>query len=304
MDAISPPEPFDGQAELTATAQPKRLSGTALIWQRLKKRPLTLAAMAVFFFFLLMAGIGSWVAPYNYRAQEISQRLQPPSATHYCGTDQFGRDVFSRILAGSRSIFVVGGSGTLLAALVGMAIGLFSGYYGGMIDELVMRVLDILLSFPPLLLALVLLASVGPSNITLITVVAILYMPMMARLVRSMVIDIKTKEYIEAAKTRGESLSYILFREILPNALGPVFVEMSMRFSYSIFLVASLGFLGLGQQPPSPGWGLQINEARSYLFSAPWMLLFPAAAISVLVVSTSLMSDGLRQILQPIGAKR
>jgi peptide/nickel transport system permease protein len=153
-------------------------------------------------------------------------------------------------------------------------------------------------------LALVLLAATGPSLVNLVAVVTILYTPMLARVVRSMALDLKTKEFVEAAKTRGESQSYIIFREILPNSLAPLFVETSMRFSYAIFLVASLGFLGLGQQPPSPDWGLQINEARPYFSTAPWMLLFPAAAISLLVVATNLMSDGLRQVLQPTADRR
>lgn len=270
-----------------------------LLLRRLSKSPLTIVGMTIFGFFLLTAVIGPWIAPYEYQDQNIMDRLEAPSAKYFFGTDQFGRDIFSRILVGSRGIFLLGGTGTLLAALIGTTIGLFSGYYGGLMDELIMRTLDILLSFPPLLLALVLLATLGPSLVNLVAVVTILYVPMLARVVRSMVLDLKTKEFVEAARTRGESQFYILFREILPNALAPVFVEMSMRFSYAIFLVASLGFLGLGQQPPSPDWGLQINEARPYFTTAPWMLLFPAAAISLLVVATNLMSDGIRQILQP-----
>ena len=161
-----------------------------------------------------------------------------------------------------------------------------------------MRILDVLLSFPPLLFALLLLATVGPSQLNLLLVVSVLYVPMLARLARGMVLDLKTREFIEAARIRGERGAVILFREILPNALAPLLVEMSVRFSYAIFLVASLGFLGLGVQPPSPDWGLQINEARSYFSTAPWILLFPAAAISLLVVATNLMTDGLRQALR------
>ncbi|MFZ7125893.1 MAG: ABC transporter permease [Desulfobacterales bacterium] len=281
-----------------------RTKGFGLLWRRLRRNAFALVGIAVFTFFVLMAAVGPWVAPYGHQDQNISERLRPPGPGHLFGTDQYGRDIFSRILVGSRGIFLLGGTGTLLAALIGTTIGLFSGYYGGLIDEIIMRLLDILLSFPPLLLALVLLATVGSSLVNLVAVVTILYVPMLARVVRSMVLDLKTKEFVEAAKTRGEGQFYILFREILPNALAPLFVEMSMRFSYAIFLVASLGFLGLGVQPPSPDWGLQINEARAYFSTAPWMLLFPAAAISLLVVATNLMSDGLRQILHPSTGKR
>ena len=267
-------------------------------WRRLRRNPVGLAGTIVFVLFLLMAIFGSLVAPYDFQGQDIAARLQRPGPLHWFGTDQYGRDIFSRILAGSRSIFLLSGSGTLLAALIGVSIGLFSGYFGRLWDEALMRVLDVLLSFPPLLFALLLLATVGPSQLNLLLVVSILYVPMLARLARGMVLDLKTREFIEAARIRGERDAVILFREILPNALAPLLVEMSVRFSYAIFLVASLGFLGLGVQPPSPDWGLQINEARSYFSTAPWILLFPAAAISLLVVATNLMTDGLRQALR------
>ena len=276
-----------------------RVSLARLYFTRLKKNPLALVGTAIFAFFLLMAFIGPLVAPHEFQAQDIISRLKPPSGDHLFGTDQYGRDIFSRILVGSRGIFLLGGTGTLLAGLVGITIGLISGYVGGLLDEILMRALDIFLAFPPLLLALVILASVGPGLGNLIVVVAILYTPVMARVTRSMVLDLKTKEFVEAAITRGESKFFILFKEILPNAYAPLLVELSMRFAYAIFLVASLGFLGLGVQPPSPDWGLQINEARPYFSRAPWMLLFPAGAISTLVIATNLMTDGLRNILQP-----
>ncbi len=266
---------------------------------RLRRNPAALGGTLVFLFFLLMAVCGPLVAPYGFEAQNIAERLSPPSIVHLLGTDQYGRDILSRILVGSRDIFLLSGTGTLLATLIGVSLGLFSGFYGRLWDEALMRVLDVLLSFPPLLFALLLLATVGPSPLNLLLVISVLYVPMLARLARSMVLELRTKEFVEAARVRGERDLVILFREILPNALGPILVEVSVRFSYSIFLVASLGFLGLGVQPPSPDWGLQINEARSFFATAPWILLFPAAAISLLVVATNLMTDGLRQVFQP-----
>ena len=280
-----------------------RFSVFLVFWKRLSRNPFALSGTFLFVFFLLMAVLGPVIAPYRFDEQNIPGRLKPPSSGHLFGTDQYGRDVFSRVLAGTREIFLLGGSGTLIAAMIGTTLGLLSAYYGGLLDEVTMRILDILLAFPSLLLALVLLSTVGPSTFNLILVVVILYIPMFARVIRSMVLDLKTKEFVEAAKIRGERGAYILFREILPNSLGPLLVEASMRFSYSIFLVASLGFLGLGVQPPSPDWGLQINEARGWLGSAPWTLLFPAGAVSLLVVATNLMTDGLRRIVQP-GAGR
>jgi peptide/nickel transport system permease protein len=290
----------DTDAPISARLEKRSRAATLLLYaRRLRRQPTALVGTVVFAFFLLMALVGPWVAPYEYQAQSIPDRLQGPSISHFFGTDQFGRDVFSRVLVGSRGIFLLGGTGTLLAVIAGTMIGLFSSYFGGLWDEAIMRLLDVLLSIPSLLLALVLLGTVGPSQLNLVLVVAVLYVPMIARVVRSMVLDLKTKEFVEAAKIRGEGNFYILFREILPNALPPLLVEASMRFSYSIFLVASLGFLGLGVQPPSPDWGLQINEARTYLNQAPWMLLFPAGTISLLVVATNLMTDGLRRVLLP-----
>ncbi len=283
---------------------PARTSGWIVIRQHMRRNAFALGGTAIFLFFFTMAFVGPLVAPYGFQEQDIASRLQPPGSEHFFGTDQYGRDIFSRILVGSRGIFLLGGTATLMAAIIGIILGLSSGYYGGIWDEILMRILDILLAFPPLLLALVLLATVGSSMMNLVVVVTILYIPMLARVVRSMVLDLKTKEFVDAAKTRGEKNLFILFREILPNAIAPLFVEMSMRFSYSIFLVASLGFLGLGVQPPSPDWGLQINEARAYFSTAPWMLLFPAGAISLLVIVTNLMSDGLRHILQPEVGRR
>ena len=241
--------------------------------------------------------------PYDYEKQSADLRLATPTLSHPFGADQFGRDILSRIIVGTRNIFLLGGFGTAVAVVIGTAIGLFAGYIGGTTDEVVMRLLDVLLSFPSLLLALVLLSTVGPSNLNIVFVVAILYIPMVARVVRSMVLDLKNKEFVEAARVRGETRSYVLFREILPNSLPPLLVEASMRFSYSIFLVASLGFLGLGVQPPSPDWGLQINQARAFFAIAPWVLLFPACTIALLVISTNLMSDGLRQVMLPGGGR-
>ncbi len=274
-----------------------------LYWRRLLKRPAALVGTTIFCIFLFLAVFGPWVAPYDYQAQNASLRLDTPTLSHPFGADQFGRDILSRVIVGARNIFLIGGFGTLIAVVIGTAIGLASGYVGGTSDEVVMRLLDVLLSFPSLLLAMVLLAAAGPSNLNIVLVVAVLYIPMVARVVRSMVLDLKNKEFVEAARVRGEKRSYILFREILPNSLPPLLVEASMRFSYSIFLVASLGFLGLGVQPPSPDWGLQIYQAIPFFQIAPWVLLFPACTIAVLVISTNLMSDGLRQVMLPGGGR-
>lgn len=272
--------------------------------KHLKRYPATFIGFFIVGFFLLMAFFGPLVAPYGYTDQNMSERLQPPSREHLLGTDQFGRDVLSRVLVGSRDVYLVAGSGAVLAVLLGLTVGLIAGYFGGIIDEILMRLIDVLLAIPPLLLAMIVLFSLGSSRLNVILVVGFLYVPMVSRVVRSVVLDIKTRQFVEAAKLRGESSLYIMFREVLPSVLPPLAVEASMRFSYAIFLVASLGFLGLGVQPPSPDWGLMVGEARNYFGLAQWALLGPAGAVIVLVVGVAFMSDGLRRMLLPGGVSQ
>lgn len=269
--------------------------------RRITRYPATVIGFAIVGFFLLMAIIGSLVAPYGYADQDLAHALQVPSSAHILGTDQFGRDIFSRVLVGSRDVFVVAGSGTLMAVMLGLALGLFSAYYGGLFDDTAMRIMDVLVAIPPLLLAMIILATLGPSRLNVILVVGFLYIPMVARVVRSVVLDLKTRQFVEAARLRGETTFYIVFREILPGVMPALAVEASMRFAYAIFLVASLGFLGLGVQPPTPDWGFMVGEARDYFSQAEWVLLCPAGAIAVLVIGVGFMSDGLRRMLLPGG---
>jgi peptide/nickel transport system permease protein len=280
---------------------PAKPSQIAVAWRRIARYPTTLIGFTIVGFFLFMAIFGEVIAPHRFSEQQLADRLMPPSGEYFFGTDQFGRDIFSRILTGSRDIFIVAGSGTLVAVLLGLTLGMFAGYYGGLIDEITMRLVDVLFALPPLLLAMVILGTVGPSRVNIVLVVGFLYIPMVSRVVRSVVLDLKTRQFIEAARLRGESSAHIMFREMLPSVLPPLAVEASMRFSYAIFLVASLGFLGMGVQPPSPDWGLMVGEARDYFMQARWVLLFPAVTIAVLVVGVGFMSDGLRRMLLPGG---
>jgi len=284
---------------IAGTSRSARLQQISILRRRLLRSPSTLAGLIIVLFFLFMALFGPLVSPYGFAEQNIAVRLQPPSWSHPFGTDLYGRDVLSRVLVGSRDIFVLSGSATIGAVLLGLAVGLLSGYHGGILDEVAMRLMDVLLSIPALLLAMLMLAMAGPSQTNVVIVVTILYIPMVSRVVRSAVLDLKTKEFVEAAKVRGETSLYIMFREILPNALPPLIVEAAARFSYSIFLIASLGFLGLGVQPPSPNWGLMVAEARDSFALAPWMLAFPSAAIALLIIGVSLLGDGLRRLLRP-----
>lgn len=266
--------------------------------QELYRRPSSAIGVTISIIFLLMAVFGPLIAPYEANEQIVADARQPPSADHWFGTDNLGRDVFSRVVLGARDVLALAGAGTLAAVILGTTIGLVSGYYGGWLDEVVMRFFDSLLSLPALLLALLLLGSLGPSRNSVLVVITVVYTPIVARVVRSVVLSVKTKEFVEAAQVQGESVWYILFREIFPSTLPALAVEASLRFSYAIFLVASLGFLGVGVQPPSPDWGLMVKEGRANFAQTPWALYFPAGAIAVVVVGVNLVADTMKQILQ------
>ncbi len=266
--------------------------------RRLLSRAPSAFGTAVVLFFLLLALAGPLLAPYGENEQIVTAARQPPSAEHWFGTDRLGRDVFSRVILGARDILSLAGAGTLLAVVVGAAIGLASGYAGGWLDEILMRLFDSLLAMPALLLALLLLGTMGQSRRGTLLVIVLVYTPIVARVVRSVALGLKNKGFVEAARIQGETLPAIVLREILPGVLPALAVESALRFSYAIFLVASLGFLGVGVQPPSPDWGLMVQEARQDVSQTPWALTFPAAAIALLVVGVNLMAAGLQQALQ------
>jgi peptide/nickel transport system permease protein len=255
----------------------------------------------IFVAFLLVALFGPLIAPYEENQQVASDARQAPSAAHLFGTDNLGRDVFSRVTLGARDIFALAGLGTAIAVIIGTSLGLVSGYRGGLFDEILMRFFDSLMAIPALLFALLLLGIVGPSRNSILIVIVIVYTPIVARVVRSVVLSVKVRGFVEAARLQGEPQVFILFREILPSVLPALAVEAALRFSYAIFLVASLGFLGVGVQPPNPDWGLMVKEARNYVSQIPWALYFPAAAIAAVVVGVNLMADGLKRVWQEGG---
>jgi peptide/nickel transport system permease protein len=297
MTTVSDPTTSEFQSpESTAAA------GRGQRWWRnfksLFARPSTALGTTIVLLFLLVALIGPFIAPYGENEQIAMDAQQPPSSTHLFGTDRLGRDVFSRVVLGARDIFALAGLGTLLAVICGTAFGLISGYLGGLFDEGLMRFFDSLLAMPALLLALLLLGTVGPSRSSVIIVIVIVYSPIVARVVRSVVLSVKNKGFVEIARTQGEPMSRILYREIFPSVTPALTVEAALRFSYAIFLVASLGFLGVGVQPPQPDWGLMVSEARHNVSQTPWAMYFPAAAIALTVIGVNLMADGLKRILQ------
>jgi peptide/nickel transport system permease protein len=292
-----------GDAPVTVPA-PRSFRGAAgaVIRELTRQRLPALGLFAI----LVIVGVAVFapiIAPYPY--DQISRDiLQPPSTAHWFGTDSLGRDVFSRVVYGARDILVLPAIVTALAVTLGASLGLAMGYRGGWFDTVSSRLLDGLLAIPALLLALVVLGTVGSSPAGLIGVIVLLYVPLVARVIRSAALGLRSAGYVEAARLRGESLGWILFRELLPGVMPALVVEGALRFAYAIFLVTSLGFLGLGVQPPSPDWGRMVNEARATYDQAPWALWYPAAAIALLVISVNLLSDGLRRIFRTEGSAR
>ncbi|MCE7986007.1 MAG: ABC transporter permease [Caldilinea sp. CFX5] len=262
-------------------------------WARLRRNPTAVIGLVIVITYLLLALVGEWLAPYAYTEQHLSDTLQPPSMRYWFGTDQFGRDILSRVIVGSRSMIILALGATALALLLGAGTGVVAAYFGGWIDEILMRVADVMLAFPALLLALLILSTLGSEMIYLIICIGVVFAPAIARVVRSVVLELRTREFVEAARMIGSSHSRIMRREILPNLLSTLLVEAAIFFGYAILVGSGLGFLGMGVQPPSPDWGLQVNDGRNFLLTAPWVVLFPAVAISSLVIGVNLLVDGL-----------
>jgi len=266
--------------------------------KQLMRRPQSLIGLILVIVFALLALLGPIIAPYRFDAIIRGAARLPPGMEYLFGTDNLGRDVFSRVLWGAREIIVLPSITTALSVIFGSAIGLLIGYYGGTLDSIVSRFIDSLLAIPALILAMVMLGTIGSSSLGIIVVIVLLYTPIVARVARAATLSVRSAGYIEAARLRGESIFFILFREILPSILPALVVEGALRFSYAIFLTASLGFLGLGVQPPSPDWGRMVNEARSSFAQTPWALWAPAGAIALLIIGVNLLSDGLRRIFR------
>jgi peptide/nickel transport system permease protein len=239
------------------------------------------------------------VAPYPYDGMSLLNRFKPPSALHWFGTDDYGRDVLSRALYGARLSLFIGFGATLISLLFGVPLGLIAGYKRGHLDEWLMRGVDVLMSFPPIMLGLLVLAATTPSLWKAVIAVGIVYVPVLVRITRSVTLDLVNEEFIQAAHARGENMFYILMSEILPNAWPPIIVEASLRITFAILLGAALSFVGMGAQPPSSDWGLMISEARPFIDRAPWIALGPGLAMCVTVIGINLLGDGLREALDP-----
>ncbi|WP_233864189.1 ABC transporter permease [Paraburkholderia adhaesiva] len=269
------------------------------VLRELLRSPAFLVGAAVLLWWIVCALAGHAFAPVDPFATDPLSSLMPPDRTHWCGTDQLGRDVCSRVIVGARDILTIAPLATLTGTLVGTALGLVTGYFEGFAGSLVARTLDAVLALPLVIVALVVLAAVGASNLAVVLVIGITFAPLIARTVRAAVLAERHLDYVAAAQLRGERAPYVMFAEILPNVWPPIVVEATVRLGYAIFAVATLSFLGFGIQPPSADWGLALAESYALLAGgAWWTVAFDALAIASLVVAVNLIADALREALE------
>jgi peptide/nickel transport system permease protein len=284
--------PVERVAEQRRTARRERLS-------LLLRSPTFVVGAVIVATWVVCAIGGSHLTPYDPFATDPLNRLRPPSAQHLFGTDQLGRDVLSRVVSGARGILIVAPLATLIGTVAGTALGLVTGYFRGVVDEVLMRLVDAFLAIPVVIVGMLGLVALGPSTVTVILVIGVVFTPIIARTVRAAVLAEREQEYVQAAQLRREGSPYVMFVELLPNVLAPVLVEFTVRLGYAVFATATLSFLGFGIQPPAPDWGLSISEQYGFIAGGYWWpVLFPALAIASLVVGVNLISDATTQVLE------
>ncbi len=277
----------------------RRLSGPKRAWLEFRRNRFALVGTAFIIFIALMGILAPVVSTHDPYKQSLRKRMKPPSAEHWLGTDEVGRDFYSRLVYGARVSLFVGIVGTTAGVVCGTIIGLISGFFGGWVDTLVMRVIDVMYSFPGIVLAIVMVAALGPSLFNLIIVLAIFAIPTLARIVRGNVLSLKEQDYAEAARALGAGRARIMFYHLLPNTLAPIIVYATLGAAGAILTTAGLGFLGLGVQPPQAEWGNILSNGRQYLRKAPLLMIFPGALIFLTVMSINLIGDALRDALDP-----
>jgi peptide/nickel transport system permease protein len=261
--------------------------------------PTFLVGCILFGIWIVCALFGSLVAPKDPEFPDVLNKLVGPSGEHLFGTDRLGRDVLSRVIVGARAVLVVAPLATLLGTVLGTALGLITGYYRGIVDEVIMRVVDAVLAVPLIIIALLAIVALGPSRLTLILVIGFVFSPIIARTVRAAVLGEAQLEYVQAARLRNERSPYVMFAEILPNVMGPVIVEFTVRLGYAIFTVATLSFLGFGADPSIPDWGQDISQHYQFISGGVWWpVLFPAIAIATLIVGINLIADAIAQTFE------
>jgi len=276
-----------------------RHSPARLALRQLRRSRLALPGLAIVLVFVFCGAFAPLIAPYDPYQNDLMNVLMPPSAEHWFGTDELGRDLFSRVIHGARISLVEGVFSVALAMMIGVPIGMVSGYLGGRIDAVIMRLIDVLLAFPGVLLAIVIISVLGPGLTNAIIAVAVYTIPIFARLARGSTLTVKDEPYVEAARAAGLSDLRVLSRHIFPNISATLFVMMTLRVAIAILTAASLSFLGLGAQAPLPEWGAMLSNSRNAMLIAPHVALFPGLAIILLVFGLNLFQDGLRQVLDP-----
>jgi peptide/nickel transport system permease protein len=294
-------------AEMTPTADApapsddvsRRLRGTTTILSRLVRNPLSALGLGLLCLLVIGAVFAPLIAPYNPDGFNAADKFLPPSAHHLFGTDDVGRDLFSRVLYGARYSLTAGVAILAIAASLGTVVGLVAGYSGGLVDEVLMRITDMFLAFPALILAMCVAAALGPSLVNATLATAIVWWPWYARLVRGQVLQLRNEAFVSVARLAGASRTRILFRHILPNCTTPIIVQMSLDLGYAILTLAALSFIGLGAQPPTPEWGSMIAVGRDYYLTQWWYVTFPCIAIFVSVLAANLVGDGLQEVLSP-----
>lgn len=277
----------------------KKTSQIGEIWKRLKRSKLALVGMAIILILIMSAIFANVIAPYDYAKQNLKETFQSPSWKHICGTDEFGRDIFSRIIYGSRISLEVGFIAVSISVIIGGILGAISGFYGGVLDNVIMRFMDILLAIPQILLAISIVAALGPGITNLMLATGISSIPSYARIVRASVLSVKDQEFVEAAKAAGSSNVRIIFKHIIPNSLAPIIVQATLGVGIAILTAAGLSFIGLGIQPPAPEWGSMLSGGRGYIRDYAHMTIFPGLAIAITIFGLNVFGDGLRDALDP-----
>lgn len=294
-----------GAANKTSAAQGKKpvkkRSQFREIWRRLKKNKMAMLGLSVVVLLILMAIFADFLFDYDTVVikQNTAIRLQGPSAEHWLGTDEFGRDILARMVHGSRVSLAVGVVAVSIALVLGGGLGAVAGFYGGKIDNLIMRLMDILLAVPSLLLNITIVSALGPSIFNLMLAIAISSVPGYARIVRSAVLQVRDQEFVEASRCIGSNNFEIITRHIIPNCMAPIIVQVSLKVASAILSTSGLSFLGLGVKAPTPEWGAMLSGGRAYLRNAPHLTIFPGIAIVITILSLNLLGDGLRDALDP-----
>jgi peptide/nickel transport system permease protein len=300
MAVSSEPLSLPTQPQVATASMPRRIASP---WTDVRRRFLRsrtgVAGAIVLLIVVLAALFASRIAPYSPTRQDFRVERQPPSLQHLMGTDEFGRDVFSRVIWGAQTSLEAGAVAATIALVIGLALGMLAAFYGGGADNVIMRCMDVILAFPYILLAIAVVAILGPGLLNAMIAIAIVYIPHYARVVRGSVLSVRSRDYVEAARALGASDRRVMLQHVLPNTMAPVIVTMTLIIGSAIIDTAGLSFLGLGTQPPTPDWGNMLSAGRSYVIDSPWIATFPGLAILVTVLAFNLMGDALRDAFDP-----